>query len=472
MCAKHGIVNVPMLLREARNGELLRPYCCPLSSRLTLTRPRTEDSSIHVETPTTRYTMPIPSNTVPTQSPTVPQTRHPVNLRLRGPRAEVSGRVSPSTGGINRIVPRSEPAFQQASQDASVDSDVTAYLFNIYFNVIHPVWPVLYKPLFDSTNFKLLEQGLPKPLLYAICALAACVPREESRTSASLPPSIPASSTFFKAATLAIQSGRTSDNDDLNSLYPVQLLQSSVEICQALTILALQQQALGDSVNAYRLCSRAATMAIDLKLHKPSPSNTDPTDSQVKSRLWWNIYVLDKVIACELGTPVLLRNEDSNADFPSSSESDEYQLLILREPDSNNPVSIKSYTMSGFGTTIQLAMTIEQLLHQVYSLRRRETNRVEMVEGGNLRLKLWDDLKSYDETLHNSRFSLEKYHAKQSLPPPVGVTCTVVSSSVDARVHSVTNGNTVAMDCYDPPASSILPLLARSRSQVSWGALC
>lgn len=221
---------------------------------------------------------------------------------------------------------------------------------------------------------------------------------------------------------------------------------SSVESCQAFTILALRQHALGESASAYDLCSQAASMAIDLNLHQHDSLDVDPSQTQAKARLWWGIYVLDKMIACEIGRPVLLRNDDANTHIPSPSESDEFQLLarggMSSDAGTNRVASFKSYTVSGFGQTIQLAIIIEKMLHEVYASQRREQHIKRSVEGANLRLELQDDLQTFDDCFQVGEFTFEQLHRKrqnEAILPPAGVSCALVKPAINIMVDAVTN---------------------------------
>jgi hypothetical protein len=81
------------------------------------------------------------------------------------------------------------------------------------------------------------------------------------------------------------------------AFHPLNFIRPSIESCQTLVILALQQHGLGEASNAAMLCNIAAGMAIELRLNEAGPLTADYIEIQVNSRLWWNLYVLDKVLA-------------------------------------------------------------------------------------------------------------------------------------------------------------------------------
>lgn len=414
-------------------------------------RQRTEGSTGLVETPTSRHKI-----STPTSTPHV-RTSSVLPSRSNGPTGSEDLRPEPRQ---RILLPSKEVDQYRRHLEANpIDLDLTAQLFSIYFNVVHPVWPILYKPAFDSTDFKSLIGQLSKPLVYAICSLARCaesfmLPHEPSTSSAF----------FFRAATLALQRPTSSGALDRvvcdmlgseewicgghtsKAAHNDERPTSSLESCQAFTILALRQRALGESASAYDLCSQAASMAIDLSLHQHDSLDVDPSQIQSKARLWWGIYVLDKMIACEIGRPVLLRSDDANTPIPSPSESDEFQLLarggMVGDTGTNRVVSFKSYTVSGFSKTIQLAMIIEKMLHQVYASQRREQHVKRSVQGTNLRLELQDDLQRFDDSFQVGEFTFGELHEtrqNEAILPPAGISCALVKPAINIMVDAGTN---------------------------------
>ena len=279
--------------------------------------------------------------------------------------------------------------------------EVSNRLLHSYFTFVHPVWPIIYKPLYDSADSESLSTVLPHSVLYAIYSIAACWTFGNEALQAPLSSrEVPPPSLFFEAALLSIQrNGNGGTASRSNNFHPLHLLRPSVENCQALTLLALQQHGCAEPSNAFMLCSLASAMAIQLDLHKAKAVNADPTFVQIASRLWWNIFVLDKMIACELGKPVSLRSEDSNTQFPSITESDEYQLLSFGLHDSMTTKTTKSYTLSGFHATIKITKIMEKVARQIYSRESRETIAKNWAAAEQLRMSLWVELKDYYASL-------------------------------------------------------------------------
>lgn len=298
-----------------------------------------------------------------------------------------------------------------------ITRDVSVQLFKAYFDTIHPIWPILYKPVYDMLDHQRLLDTIPQQLLYAIYSIAACVQvAEESLTNGS---SLPPPSLLFQAALLALGNDHAG-----NGFHPLKFLKPSIKSCQALTILALQQHGVAESESAAVLCSLASGMAIELRLHREAKTNVAPIDAQVRSRLWWNIFVLDKMISSELARPVLLRWEDTDTPYPSALESDEYQLLSMNKPSHSGKVSVKTHTISGFHTTIQFSKLVEQVLREIYSVTGRAAVKENSQEAENSRMKLWLYLQEYHSQLDSSPLKLEM--GSDAPAPPVTITNMVV----------------------------------------------
>lgn len=340
--------------------------------------------------------------------------------------------TSPCPRGPPSVLPAQLPSTTTTLDGLVIEREVSNRLLHAYFAFIHPVWPIIYKPAYDSVNVESLSTLLPQPVLYAIYSIAACLKFDAEGYQRSSDLVIPQASLFFEAALLSIQcNGDPNVPSRPDRFHPLNLLRPSIESCMALTLLALQQHGCAEPSNAFMLCSLASAMAIELDLHKAKGENADPIAVQTASRLWWNLFVLDKMITCELGKPSSLRSEDSNAQFPSITESDEYQLLQFRLHDTRLMTTTKSYTMSGFQATIRITKLMETVSRHLYSRGSREIIRSNFEAAEQLRLDLWQDLNNYYASLALSSSSGVQMDVlgNKAIPPSL-VTNAVVSGGM------------------------------------------
>lgn len=169
------------------------------------------------------------------------------------------------------------------------------------------------------------------------------------------------------------------------------------------------------------LCNIAAGMAVELRLNEAKPLGADYIETQVASRLWWNLYVLDKVLACGLGKPVTLRSEDITTPYPSAAESDEYQLLQYKRPDNGEIVRIKSHTISGFNLTIDLCYIIEDVLRATCSVTSKQRICKDLEAAEVMRMSLWARLRSWNETWKSSAIGVRTKGGFRAVVPPVAI---------------------------------------------------
>lgn len=273
------------------------------------------------------------------------------------------------------------------------------------------MWPLLYKPLYTSLDYTYPSPGIPEALVVAIFAIASCVDRADDPGPDSGHASsnnYPEPQVFLEEALNLIQQAPGEDRSRrmLNALVP------SISTCQVLVILALQQHGVAEYSRAAMLCSLASAMAIELQLHRVYEPN-EPVEREIRSRLWWNLYILEKMISGEQGRPILLRVEESDCPWPSTSESDEFELMPIQAPSHqsngsgrSNP-SVKMQTMSGLHTTITLSMIMERIFREIYGLAARKNIRDDQAAGERNRIQLLQQLRKWESDLEASPLRLD-----------------------------------------------------------------
>ena len=306
-------------------------------------------------------------------------------------------------------------------EDVAVSSAVSQRLFGAYFSNIHSIWPILYTPMYDCGSSNLQSDAFAPAVLYAVYAIAACVEPTSDRLSATNNDKTPPPAVFFEAALLSLQK-KQSDQPHLSAVFhPLNFIRPSIESCQTLVILALQQHGLGEASNAAMLCNTAAGMAIEMRLNEARPLDADYITTQIASRLWWNLYVLDKVLACGLGRPFNLRSEDITAQYPSEAESDEFQLLQFRRASDGEVVRTKSYCISGFNLTIGIGIILEDVLRTTCSVTSKQRICKNFEAAEQLRMNLWSRVQSCNENLSRSAVGLRINGQFRPVVSPVAI---------------------------------------------------
>ncbi|KAE9367145.1 hypothetical protein N431DRAFT_548759 [Stipitochalara longipes BDJ] len=305
-----------------------------------------------------------------------------------------------------------------------INNDRASRLLQIFFGHIHPIWPILYKPMYSSADCPQLLATLPGALINAMLSISVLLDASEEIRHDELSKHDTAHHFFKQALKLASKDEHVETSEELLATKPTILR------CQVFTILALQQHSIAAFSQAGILCSVAAAMAIDLQLHRRSEASTS-VEVEVNSRLWWSIYVLEKMLSWEMSRPMILRAEEADAPFPSVNESDEFEF-------SSTPLSIgmeplKLHTISSFHTSIRLCMIIENISRQVYSVTARNTIRSNPTKGEQTRQHLWTELQRWENGLESSPLRLDLGDTLSS--GPVIVTNYVYMLSTTILLH-------------------------------------
>ncbi|KAL3425154.1 glucanase b [Phlyctema vagabunda] len=333
------------------------------------------------------------------------------------PNSRLGGDVSQGTAATTSELDGSQNVF--SFRRLIVSPTMSNRLLQTYFNFMHHLWPLLYKPMYSSLDYSYPTSAMPPVLVSAIYALAACV-REVPRIDpgddgiSDTVETVPDPKVFFQDALLALQMGI----GEGKSPHPLNGLKPSITNCQALVILAIQQHGVAEYPSAAMLCGLASAMAIELRLHRPYGAD-DPVQVEVRSRLWWNLFIAEKMLSCEMGRPVILRSEEVDTPYPSINESDEFELMVTwGKSHTTQPTnrSIKLRTMSILHTSIGLAIIMERLSREIYSLSARKAIRNDQAAGEEIRMKLWLVIQEWEQSLETLSLKLDLNDEFSALP--------------------------------------------------------
>lgn len=259
---------------------------------------------------------------------------------------------------------------------------------------------------------------MPSALVAAIFAIASCIDSPQMATANSIVQRYPEPETFFNEATeLMLYDGLKGSWHPANASIP------TITNCQVLTILALQQHGVAEYSRAAILCGLACAMAIEMRLHRPDTSG-DPIQAEVRYRLWWNLYILEKMMSCEMGRPVVLRAEETDCPMPSTSEADEFELMSIytREQSSwgqTRNTSIKLQTISALHTTISLCIIMERISRDIYGISARQAIRADQERGEVRRMEFWSDLRAWEQHIEKGPLRLDLSDNLTSVPATI-----------------------------------------------------
>ncbi|KAG0227092.1 hypothetical protein BGW42_003150, partial [Actinomortierella wolfii] len=253
---------------------------------------------------------------------------------------------------------------QEEEQTALPPRDIADHLIEIYFARIHPLLPILPKASFlRQYRSADPEKRPPVVLLTAMFALASCF---------SDHPEI------------------VRDNDDNESFGDVYFARakrlvdfeyemprpSAVQALLLMTVYRLTNARCGGRV--WVMLGMAIRMCQDMGMHRNSARwHLPPGEAEIRKRLWWSCYIMDRWISASMGRPCAIQDIDCDVDFPSTEEEEWVDADgNAASPRDNNVIgkSEPSFPLRYFVENIKLAQILGEILHRIYSATTRNQN--------------------------------------------------------------------------------------------------
>ncbi|KAH0425559.1 C6 transcription factor [Colletotrichum camelliae] len=247
----------------------------------------------------------------------------------------------------------------------------------IYFSTIHVAYPFVEEaPFMDK--LKNLQDGNPAPdlthswlsLLYALLALGAYYDsfRPDSRTEGS------AHQKLFQRSLLLSR----------HDMLERSLTQVSALLAQCFYLLATSEI---DRCWAY--LGLAVRLAQSIGLHadiqdhgSSQPSSERP---QIRSRVWYSLYVLDRLTALQLGRPPAISDHDCHVQIPSRIDGLDPDVDNGDVPESSKEGRAGEY----FVRLIEFSSIIGRVLRECYHPRRDIAARLQSTKDCDVLLLTW-----------------------------------------------------------------------------------
>lgn len=237
--------------------------------------------------------------------------------------------------------------------------DLADHLIDTYFSYVHPNMPVLHKPTFmrlyrSPDPFK----RPPGVLLNAMFAIASRFSTHPEIVGHD--PEAFGDEYFDRAKRLV----------DFEYELP---RQSSIQALLLMVIYRFTSAKSGGRV--WVMLGMATRMAQDLGMHRNSARwHLPPLETEIRKRLWWACYVMDRWVSACLGRPVAIDDNDCDVGFPSVVEQDwadpNCDAASIAE-ESEKLKEESSLALQYFVESIKLAQILGQILARVYSANTR-----------------------------------------------------------------------------------------------------
>ncbi|KAK8038689.1 hypothetical protein PG993_007100 [Apiospora rasikravindrae] len=178
---------------------------------------------------------------------------------------------------------------------------------------------------------------------------------------------------------------------------------SEITTIQALLVMTNSLFALGDERSAAWLYAGLAfRMIIDLGLHvdapdlSGSPRKFSDEDVEIRRRVFWGAFVVDKIQSLYQGRPATLRESDTAVPIKfldTYEELQNWQPFAYSVKSTQYPGS-PAYSVSTFTSLCRLSVVMSDILSCIYTERTFDRNAVELcavLESLNSKLAAWRD---------------------------------------------------------------------------------
>ncbi|KAK7634322.1 fungal-specific transcription factor domain-containing protein, partial [Phyllosticta citricarpa] len=160
--------------------------------------------------------------------------------------------------------------------------------------------------------------------------------------------------------------------------------EADVDYIETLLVMSFYSHALNRKNSAYTYAGLALRLSLTLGLHRniTYDKNISAIEIENRRRVWWTVYTFDRLCSSKLGHPVMIRDEDIDAPYPSVeglSPEEREEFLDVDQLCAN----------------IKLAQITGIILNLIYSIpgAQHEVNFVRNVH------KILTSLKEWDSTL-------------------------------------------------------------------------
>ncbi|CAG8450052.1 8975_t:CDS:2 [Scutellospora calospora] len=254
--------------------------------------------------------------------------------------------------------------------------ELSNHLLELYFNHVHPFYPIIYKPRF----FKLLNDHEHPPylLLNSMYSLASKFSdRLEVRKDQK--DQLTAGDLFFSRAKAL-----------LDNCYD----KAHATTIQALLLLSIREHGSGKTTRAWIYTGMAAKMTQCLGMHRNEKLRSvtlSHGEKEEQKRIFWACYVLERIPSVHFGRPLAINEKDIDAAYPSE-EDDEYESLPFKMEQASSLFSINNnattqtneeykepkenqgHVISRFNCLIKLCEIIGRILQNVYTIKCNQSS--------------------------------------------------------------------------------------------------
>ncbi|KAG0315898.1 hypothetical protein BGZ97_007721 [Linnemannia gamsii] len=232
-------------------------------------------------------------------------------------------------------------SLQMTSERELPSREQMEVLLNLYFQFMYPFAPMFIRKTFMD-DFRQSRPDLSQILILNAIFSNACWYSDD--------PALKQESTkYFNRAKII-----------LDETYHV----SRISTVQALLLMAHHQYATGNYSGGWLYTGMSIRIAQDIGLHRQDVHVDEPEEAEVRKRLWWSLYMADRLGSAILGRPMTLRDEGFNVQMPT----DEWIADVLGKDTVEYPYEPESVISCRLIWSIKLFMQLGKVLDTMHCI--------------------------------------------------------------------------------------------------------
>jgi hypothetical protein len=162
----------------------------------------------------------------------------------------------------------------------------------------------------------------------------------------------------------------------------------SIDNIEAMVLLVVYHLRTASSHGMWYMIGLAMRTAIDLGLHrKANESNMDPFTTQMRRRLFWTVYYLERVVSMSLGRPFSISDRHIDLDLPLDVDDDIQDPSILTAPQDPNKTTSLTFAIYLF----KLRRIDSRIQHKIYRADRPLSSLRPKMDPLYLELEQWKE---------------------------------------------------------------------------------
>ncbi|KIW85542.1 hypothetical protein Z517_00934 [Fonsecaea pedrosoi CBS 271.37] len=154
--------------------------------------------------------------------------------------------------------------------------------------------------------------------------------------------------------------------------------EATVSYIEALLLISIYSLALNRANSAYVYAGTALRLSLTLGLHHNVPQNQmfSPIERERRIRVWWTVYIFDRIWSSKLGHPIMIRDDDIDVAIPSMKGLSAAEMAEFSEPEH-------------LIANVHLARITGDIMNHIYNKNCRRQVFVQSVQKILRRLRSW-----------------------------------------------------------------------------------